>query len=90
MHLNSNYHFHDVAGEHIAVPLNPSDDDLSKVIAFNDTSMALWNHFQHTNFTLDDVVSFLTSEYDVPFDRASADAANWISILKDNDLVFEE
>lgn len=49
--------------------------DFSKVISMNKTAAYLWEQLQDKEFTLEDMVSLLTGQYEVSEEVARADAA---------------
>jgi len=56
--------------------------ELTKVIAFNDTSVMLWNTFIGIDFETSDVMSKLMNEFEVSEEIASRDADQWVNLLK--------
>lgn len=87
MRINKDYTLHKVVEEHIIMLKNTSNCHMTKVASLNKTSAWLWNKLIDTEFNEADVVSLLTSEFDVDEETAIRDARKWIKILIDNDLV---
>lgn len=90
MKLNSGYAVRTIAGESIIVRHGGKVGDTTYVIALNETSLMLWNAMKGRDFSLDDVVSQLTSTYEVDEATASRDAAQWIETLRANGLLLDE
>ena len=88
MRINKEYTLHKVAEEHIIMLKNKSNSQMTKVAAFNPTATWLWNKLIDSDFCEADVVSLLTSEFDIDNNTATQDAQKWIKILIDNDLVI--
>ena len=55
MKIDNRLKLREVVGEHLIVIQGKTDAELSKVVAFNSTSVMLWNHFLEKDFTVEDV-----------------------------------
>lgn len=76
--IDTRHKVREVAGEHIVMQQCDGADDMSRVVALNETALMLYNRLKEQPFGLDDVVAALTEEYDVDAARAEADAQGWI------------
>ena len=61
--------------------------DMTRVIAFNDSALLLWNELCEKEFELKDVVALLLENYEVSQSQAEADSQKWIDTLKECKLV---
>ena len=72
-----------IAGEQVLIMQGRVGADMTKLIAFNDTSVYLWNELCGKDFTIEDVTDLLTSRYNVEQAVAEADARAWVERLLD-------
>lgn len=87
MKIDNRLTLREVVGEHLIVIQGKTDAELSKVVAFNSTSVMLWNHFFEKDFTVEDVQQRLLEEFDVTEEIALNDAQAWVDTLKQNNMV---
>lgn len=72
--------------------LNTSDKsvDMNHVYTFNDTAAYLWEQIKDKeDFTIQDLIIALTSEYDVTEDIAKADVTELINIWKEAGFIVK-
>lgn len=84
MRIDPAYTLHTVAGEHIILL---HEAEKNKVLSLNPTSVYLWEQLKGKEFTLDEVVSLLTSAYEVGTEQATDDAKKWIKELHDLGII---
>lgn len=89
MKFNPRMTVRNVAGEYIVMRLGLSETDLTTVMALNETSMSIYNHFGTNPFTTDDVVAFLCEEYDVDQATAGNDVTKWAADMRKMDLIVD-
>jgi len=70
-----------IAGEQVLIMQGRVGVDMTKLIAFNETSVWLWNELCGKDFTVDDVTNLLMSRYVVDRAVAEADAHAWVEQL---------
>lgn len=90
MKINPIYKVRSVAGENIILLQGKTHADMTRVVAFNDSALLMWNTLMGKDFTLDDAVQVLTDNYDVEESVARADAQKWIDNIKENNLLLPE
>lgn len=90
MKINSIYKVRHVAGENIILLQGKSHDDLTRVVAFNDSALLMWNSLKDKDFTLDDATQVLLENYEVEESIARQDAQKWIDTIKENNLLLSE
>lgn len=90
MKINPIYKVRKVAGENIILLQGKSNGDMTRVIAFNESSLLMWNELQGKDFTSDDAAAVLLANYEVEESVAKADAAKWVDTLKENGLLLSE
>lgn len=72
-----------IAGEQVLIMQGRVGVDMTKLIAFNETSVWLWNELCGKDFTVEDVTKLLMSRYTVDRAVAEADAHAWVEQLLD-------
>ena len=71
---------------HVVVPVGQASIDLRGMITLNATGAFLWELLQSEQ-TEDSLTEQLLEHYDVDSDRAAADVARFVQLLRDNDLL---
>lgn len=87
MKINTKYKVRQVAGENIVLVQGRNPGDMTSVVAFNDSSLYLWNSLLDKDFEIEDVVSLLTERYEVDEAVAAKDAESWIKTLEEKGLL---
>lgn len=81
MRAKKGFKLRDVCGEKIIVAEGKENIDFSNIISMNESSAYLWEKLYGKEFTIDDMATLLTQEYEVDADTARADcqtlAAQW-------------
>lgn len=88
MKINPIFKMRSVANEHLILLQGTNTRDTSKVIAFNSTSLLLWENLHDKEFELDDVKHLLLDNFEVDSDTAAHDATEWVKVLQDNGLLL--
>lgn len=86
MRINEKIKIRNVAGEQIA--MLHDKDMMTRVVAFNETALYLWNSLLNKDFTIDDAANLLLEKYDVDEATAKNDAAAWVKNLENNGLLI--
>lgn len=87
MRINPNIKIRDMVSEHIVVMPGAVQTDMTRVIAFNDSALLLYNALSGRDFELEDAVRVLTDEYDVAPDVARRDAEALLADMRKNNLL---
>lgn len=87
MRINPNIKIRDMVSEHIVVMPGAVQTDMTRVIAFNDSALLLYNALSGRDFELEDAVRVLTDEYDVTPDVACRDAEALLADMRKNNLL---
>lgn len=90
MKINTSYKVRNVAGENIVLLQGKMGGDMTRVVAFNETALLLWNELFGKDFTLEDATRVLTEHYDVDETTAAVDAERWIQDLRESQLLIAE
>ncbi|NDV78074.1 PqqD family protein [Dysgonomonas sp. 511] len=68
----------DIAGERVAIRQGRAGADLTKIIAFNPSAEWLWHQLSGKDFSEEDVIDLLMTEYSLDKTTATADAKKWL------------
>ena len=90
MYISPKYKLHEVAGEHVILIHGQKAGDLSRILALNSTSLFLWNSLSESHFTEADAIALLTKNFEVDEQTAAKDASEWISTLKNLNIILDE
>jgi hypothetical protein len=82
MRTKKGFRLRNVCGENIIVAEGIENIDFSQIISMNETSSYLWENVVGKDFTEDDLVSLLTSEYEVDADTAGKDVRELVEKWK--------
>lgn len=85
MNIKPGFILRNVCGENVIVSEGLENIDFSQIISMNETAAAMWRAVVDLDaFTLQDMVSAVTEEYEVTEEEARKDAENllkqWIEI----------
>lgn len=89
MRIKEGYKIRNIAGESVIVSIGQLNVNLTKVISLNPTSVWLWEQLGHEDFDAAKAAALLTDRYQVEYDKALADAQEWIKSLKGAGLITE-
>jgi hypothetical protein len=90
MKINPIYKVRKVAGENIILLQGKTNGDMTRVVAFNESALLMWDTLQGKDFSVLDATQVLLDNYDVAPDVASADAKKWVDTLRENGLLIAE
>ena len=90
MKINPIYKVRKVAGENIILLQGKTNGDMTRVVAFNESALLMWDSLQGKDFTLDDAVAVLLENYEVEESVARADAGKWVEKIRENGLLLPE
>lgn len=90
MKINPIYKVRKIAGENIILLQGKTGGDMTRVVAFNESALLMWDSLQGKEFTVDDAVAVLLDNYDVEEATARADAEKWVETIRENGLLLPE
>lgn len=83
MKIKDGFAMRNIAGSNIVVPVGSKTNDFNGMITLNETGGFLWQCFQK-DISEEEALQLLTAEYEVEDDRARADIAKFVALLKEN------
>lgn len=81
MQFKKSFELRDVCGEKVLIASGIENIDFGALINLNSTAADIYTHFVERVFTTDDVVAYLTTEYDVDAATAQRDAETLLNNL---------
>ncbi|MDE6151115.1 MAG: PqqD family protein [Prevotella sp.] len=79
-----------VCGEQFLIAEGEENIDFSNLVSLNETSVFLWNAIdEEQEFTIDELVDILLSEYEVPRDTAREDIESLCRKMIDAGIIAE-
>lgn len=81
MKINKDLKVRNVVNEHVVLFPSKGNDKSTRILSLNSTSNFLWESLKDRDFTCEDVVELLCSNYEVEREVAQADAQKWIDQL---------
>lgn len=88
MKIKDGFTLRNIAGCEIVVPVGNTCKTFNGMITLNDSASFFWQLLQKET-TVDEMVKRTTEEYEVNEDTARQDIENFISLLKENNLIEE-
>lgn len=88
MRIVSGFILREIVGETVAIPSGDSAHRLSGLVALNESGKFLFELLQAEQ-TEENLVHALTESYDVDVATARQDVADFLSLLRENDLLAE-
>lgn len=79
MKTKKGFRLRSICGENIIVAEGIENIDFSRIISMNESSAYLWTQIEGKFFSVDDLVSLLTEEYDVSEEIAKKDVESLLS-----------
>ena len=90
MKINPIFKVRKVAGENIILLQGKTNGDMTRVVAFNESALLMWDSLQGKDLTIDDAVAVLLDNYNVDETTARTDAEKWAQTLRENGLLLPE
>lgn len=88
MKIKNEYIMRKIAGETVIVPVGDAAARFSGMITLNETGEFIWTFLQEEN-SEDGLLNAMLEEFEVDRDRASADIAFFLEILRKNNMLEE-
>lgn len=88
MKIKSDYIMRNIAGETVVVPVGEAAARFSGMITLNETGEFIWTFLQEEN-TESSLLDAMLEEFEVDRDRAAADIAAFLEILRKNAMLEE-
>lgn len=81
MHFKSSFELRDVCGEKVLIGKGLENIDFGALINLNATAADIYTTFADKEFSLDEVVSYITQEYEVGDETARRDSEKLLDQL---------
>ncbi len=87
MRIRDGFNYTEVCGNAMVIPMGETNIDLTKIFSLNDTTKYLWSIMQKGDFTADDLLQALLSEYDVDETTARHDIEALLQQLQQEGII---
>jgi predicted transcriptional regulator len=78
MKTKKGFNLREICGEQVIIAEGRENIDFSKIISMNESSAYLWKNIKDKDFTIDELVKLLMSEYEIDEDTARKDSQTLI------------
>lgn len=89
MKINDNLRLRKIGSRSMVVKEVGGEVNMTDVFTLNPTASDIWSAFSGTDFTEEDLVSYLVDNYEVAQERAAADVAALLTQWKEYGLIDE-
>mgnify|MGYP003295231865 CR=1 FL=1 len=89
MKIKSGFELRKICRENIVISHGFNNINFTKVISLNQSAAFIWNSIAEKDFTLDDMVNAIMSEYEVDEETARQDCTQLLSQWKEVGFVEE-
>lgn len=89
MHFKSSFELRDVCGEKVLIGKGLENIDFGALINLNATAADIYTTFADKDFTLDEVVNYITQEYEVDVETAHQDIEKLLAHLHKAGVITE-
>lgn len=86
MKINNNYVLREIAGDYIIVPIGENVKNFNGLIVINETGKFIWENL-NKGIEEEKLISLLLEEYNVDEETATQDIREFISVLKNNNIL---
>lgn len=73
MKIKDGFELREICGENVIIAYGEENINFSTLIALNESAVTIWKAVIGKEFTIEDMAKALCEEYDVDFDKATAD-----------------
>ena len=88
MRISKGFKARTICNEFILTPDGDSQVDLNRIISMNSSARFLWENLQDKDFTVQDMVNMLLSEYEVSGEVALADCEKLVKDWQDAGILI--
>lgn len=87
MHFKPNFELRDICGERVLIANGIENIDFGALVHLNTTAADIYTHFNSSKFTLEEVVEYVTREYDIDEATATMDVKRLFDELSRNGIL---
>ncbi len=84
--LKGKYVLRQIAGEYLAVPISNEAGEDANIVILNPVSQIIWGKLE-TGATFDEILTVVTTEFDVSKEEATKDIKEFLDGLQEVDLL---
>lgn len=87
MHFKSSFELRDICGEQVLIANGVENIDFGALVHLNSTATDIYHYFVGKEFSADEVVEYITREYDVDAATAQKDVETLLAQLTQNGII---
>lgn len=87
MHFKSSFELRDICGEQVLIANGVENIDFGALVHLNSTATDIYHNFVGKEFSADEVVEYITREYDVDAATAQKDVETLLAQLTQNGII---
>ena len=88
MKIKEGFVIRDIMGQTVVVSTGEASESFSGMIKLNDTGRDVWQGISDGK-SAEEIIDFITEEYDVDKERATASVNKFIEEMKEKDFIIE-
>lgn len=88
MRFKDSFEFRDVCGEKVLIAKGVENIDFGALINLNTTAADIYSTFIGKDFTTEEVVAYITSNYDIDAETATRDVNALLTTLQTNGVII--
>lgn len=90
MKINPKYKIREIAGETLVINQGIANVNMTRIISLNKSAKLLYETLSGEDFCVEDAAQVLVERYGIEMERALADAARWVDLLKECGVLEDE
>lgn len=83
MRIKSGFELRKICRENIVISHGLNNINFTKVVSLNESAAFIWDNIKDKDFTLDDMVNLIMTEYDVDDETARKDCSQLLTQWKE-------
>lgn len=87
MHFKPSFELRDICGEQVLIANGVENIDFGALVHLNSTAVDIYHKFLGLEFSTEEVVKYITSEYDVDSATAQKDVEHLLAELQKNGII---
>lgn len=86
MKIKEGFTLHELGDEYIVIHDGMTNVNFDKLLSLNATAAYLWKAMGHQEWTLEQLVTLLTEEYEVEREQAQKDVERFVGLLMESEV----
>lgn len=86
MKIKEGFSLHELGDEYIVIHDGMTNVNFDKLLSLNATAAFLWKAMGHKEWTMEQLVTLLTEEYEVEREQAQKDVERFVGLLMESEV----